>query len=64
MFVISALYLLYAEMEEKYGLARHSMEVYRRATQAVLPAEKLEVRERFLGKLGDARGQFVKYFIS
>ncbi|XP_065204827.1 pre-mRNA-splicing factor syf1 homolog [Planococcus citri] len=43
-------YLLYADMEEKYGLARHSMEVYRRATQAVLPEEKLEMYGIYIKK--------------
>lgn len=43
MFAIScflAIYLLYAKLEENYGLARHAMAVYERATEAV------EVEER------------------
>lgn len=35
-----AIYLLYAKLEENYGLARHAMAVYERATEAV------EVEER------------------
>jgi hypothetical protein len=36
-------YLLYAKLEEEHGLARHAMDVYDRATQAVLPEEQYEV---------------------
>lgn len=41
--VFSAIYLLYAKLEEEHGLARHAMAVYDRATQAVLPEEQNEV---------------------
>lgn len=41
--LISALYLLYAKLEEDHGLARHAMAVYERATAAVLPEEQFEV---------------------
>lgn len=37
------LYLLYAKLEEEYGLARHAMRVYGRSTKAVLPEEQFEV---------------------
>lgn len=37
-------YLMYGEMEEKYGLARHAMRVYDRATRAVDEKEKYLVR--------------------
>lgn len=42
-FIFSALYLLYAKLEEEHGLARHAMSVYERATSAVLPEERFEV---------------------
>jgi hypothetical protein len=41
--LITALYLLYAKLEEEHGLARHAMSVYERATNAVLPEEKFDV---------------------
>ena len=44
---ISAIFLLYAKLEEEHGLARHAMAVYDRSTQAVLPEEQNEVR--FIG---------------
>uniref|UniRef100_I3IZT4 Pre-mRNA-splicing factor SYF1 n=1 Tax=Oreochromis niloticus TaxID=8128 RepID=I3IZT4_ORENI len=34
------IYLLYAKLEEEYGLARHAMAVYERATQAVETEER------------------------
>ena len=42
-FSFLAIYLLYAKLEEEYGLARHAMAVYDRATKAVLPQEQYEV---------------------
>ena len=39
----TALYLLYAKLEEDHGLARHAMNIYDRATRAVLPEEQYEV---------------------
>ena len=38
-----AFYLLYAKLEEQYGLARHAMAIYDRATKSVLPEEQYEV---------------------
>ncbi len=38
-------YLLYAKLEEQYGLAKHAMDIYDRATRAVLPGEQLEVSD-------------------
>ena len=43
LFDLPDLYLLYAKLEEEYGLARHAMAVYERATTAVLPEEQFEV---------------------
>jgi hypothetical protein len=34
------IYLLYAKLEEEHGLARHAMEIYNRATEAVDKEEK------------------------
>ncbi|XP_068280688.1 pre-mRNA-splicing factor SYF1 isoform X1 [Nyctibius grandis] len=34
------IFLLYAGLEERWGLARHAMAVYERATRAVLPAQR------------------------
>lgn len=34
------LYIMYADFEERYGLARHAMAVYDRATRAVVPEEQ------------------------
>ncbi|KAL7646185.1 UNVERIFIED_CONTAM: hypothetical protein RMT77_003086 [Armadillidium vulgare] len=42
------LYLLYAKMEEEHGLARHAMQIYSRATKAVLPEEKLSLYNIYL----------------
>ncbi len=39
----SDFYVMYAEMEEKYGSARNIMSVYDKAVNAVLPEEKYEV---------------------
>lgn len=38
-----AFYLLYVKLEEQYGLARHAMSIYERATSALPDGEKLEV---------------------
>ena len=46
--VVSALYLLYAKLEEEHGLARHAMAVYDRATSAVLPEQQYEVMQDIL----------------
>lgn len=40
LFCFPAIYLLYAKLEEEYGLARHAMAVYERSTQAVEPEER------------------------
>ena len=43
LFVFTAIYLLYAKLEEDHGLARHAMAVYDKATKGVLPEEQYEV---------------------
>lgn len=40
LFRFPAIYLLYAKLEEEYGLARHAMAVYERSTQAVEAEER------------------------
>ncbi|KAJ8679446.1 hypothetical protein QAD02_015233 [Eretmocerus hayati] len=51
-----ALYLLYAKLEEEYGLARHAMAVYERATSAVLPEERFEMFNIYIKKAADIYG--------
>lgn len=38
------LYLMYGTFEEEHGLARRAMNIYRRATEAVEPQDRFEVR--------------------
>lgn len=44
---ILELYLLYAKLEEEYGLPRHAMNIYNRATSAVEKHEAYSVRPLF-----------------
>ncbi|OEH78421.1 putative XPA-binding protein [Cyclospora cayetanensis] len=37
------LFLLYAKLEETYGLAKHALAIYSAATKAVLPEDKLDM---------------------
>jgi len=37
------LYLMYGKLEEDYGLARHAMRIYDRATSAVSDEDRFEV---------------------
>ena len=37
------IFLMYAKLEEEYGLARRAMKIYNRATQVVADADKFEV---------------------
>merc|ERR1712226_1676781 len=50
------IYLLYAKMEEDYGMSRHSMAILDRATLAVKPDEQFEVFEIYLKKASDYFG--------
>ena len=43
MYFCIVFYLLYVKLEEQYGLARHAMSIYERATSALPDGEKLEV---------------------
>jgi pre-mRNA-splicing factor SYF1 len=44
------LYLQYAKLEEDYGLARHALAVYDRATKAVPDHEKVNVYEIYIAR--------------
>eukprot|EP00850_Spirogloea_muscicola_P007794 SM000040S14806 [mRNA] locus=s40:534356:540087:+ [translate_table: standard] len=44
------LYLQYAKLEEDFGLARHAMDVYNRATKAVVDADKMSVYELYIAR--------------
>ncbi|CAK9293608.1 unnamed protein product [Gordionus sp. m RMFG-2023] len=43
-----SIYLLYAKLEEDYGLSRHAMSVYDRATLHVLPTQKYEMFQIYI----------------
>jgi pre-mRNA-splicing factor SYF1 len=44
------LYLLYSNLEEKHGLARHAMRIYERATRAVSDEDRFEMFEFYITK--------------
>lgn len=50
------LYLLYAKLEEEYGMARHAMAVYEKATTAVLPEEMFEMFNIYIKKAAEIYG--------
>ncbi|XP_030852951.1 pre-mRNA-splicing factor SYF1 isoform X1 [Strongylocentrotus purpuratus] len=50
------LYLLYAKLEEKYGLSRHAVAVYDRATKAVLPKEQHEMFNIYIKRVAEVYG--------
>lgn len=45
------LYLMYAQLEETYGLAKRAMSIYDRATQSVADEDKFEVSVTLLSNL-------------
>ncbi|XP_072014500.1 LOW QUALITY PROTEIN: pre-mRNA-splicing factor SYF1-like [Amphiura filiformis] len=51
-----AIYLLYAKLEENYGLARHAMAVYDRATKGVLPEEQYEMFNIYIKRAAEIYG--------
>ena len=51
-----ALYLLYAKLEEDYGLARHAMAVYDRATKAVSREEQFDMFCVYLSRASEMFG--------
>jgi pre-mRNA-splicing factor SYF1 len=50
------LYLLYGNLEEQYGLARHAMRIYERATRAVSDEDRFEMFEFYLTKSASGFG--------
>ncbi|CAG9759678.1 unnamed protein product [Ceutorhynchus assimilis] len=50
------LYLLYAKLEEDYGMAHHAMAVYERATQAVSQDSMLEIFNIYIKKASSIYG--------
>lgn len=51
-----AIYLLYAKLEEGYGLARHAMAVYERATQAVDTGERHHMFNIYIKRAAEIYG--------
>nr|XP_045015301.1 pre-mRNA-splicing factor SYF1-like [Jaculus jaculus] len=50
------LYLLYAQLEEEWGLARHVMAVYDRATRAVEPAQQYDMFNIYIKQAAEIYG--------
>ncbi|XP_069459971.1 pre-mRNA-splicing factor SYF1 isoform X2 [Ambystoma mexicanum] len=50
------IYLLYAKLEEEFGLARHAMAVYERATRAVLPQEQYDMYNIYIKRAAEIYG--------
>ncbi|KAF8983985.1 hypothetical protein BGZ46_009026 [Entomortierella lignicola] len=44
------LYLMYGELEETHGLARHAMSIYDRATKAVAPEDRADMFHFYIAK--------------
>lgn len=51
-----AIYLLYAKLEENYGLARHAMAVYERATEAVEVGERHHMFNIYIKRAAEIYG--------
>uniref|UniRef100_G1QJP1 XPA-binding protein 2 n=1 Tax=Nomascus leucogenys TaxID=61853 RepID=G1QJP1_NOMLE len=50
------LYLLYAQLEEEWGLARHAMAVYERATRAVEPTQQYDMFNIYIKRAAEIYG--------
>ncbi|XP_069737661.1 pre-mRNA-splicing factor SYF1 isoform X1 [Phaenicophaeus curvirostris] len=50
------IYLLYAQLEERFGLARHAMGVYDRATRAVLPTQQHDMFNIYIKRAAELYG--------
>lgn len=50
------IYLLYAKLEEEYGLLKHAMTVYKRATEGVVTEEKHEIFNIYIRKAAEFYG--------
>lgn len=48
--------MLYAKLEEEYGLARHAMAVYERATAAVEPEERHQMFNIYIKRAAEIYG--------
>lgn len=55
-YLFLAIYLLYAKLEEEYGLARHAMAVYERATQAVETEERHHMFNIYIKRAAEIYG--------
>eukprot|EP01050_Picozoa_sp_SAG11_P001121 SAG11_NODE_46_length_20454_cov_11.499386_14_plen_168_part_00 len=53
---VKLFYLLYANLEEEYGLVRHAMNIYERATKAVSDEHKFEVYQISIKKAAEYFG--------
>lgn len=53
---VTALYLLYAQLEEEWGLARHAMAVYERATRAVEPSQQYDMFNIYIKRAAEIYG--------
>ncbi|XP_074593237.1 pre-mRNA-splicing factor SYF1-like [Brevipalpus obovatus] len=49
-------YLLYAKLEEEYGLAKHAMSIYEKATREVHPKHKFEMFNIYIKKAAENFG--------
>lgn len=50
------MYLLYAKLEEEYGLAKHAMSIYDRAIRAVKPEERYEMYLIYIARASEYYG--------
>ena len=56
MTLFAAIYLLYAKLEEEFGLARHAMAVYERATEAVENDERHQMFNIYIKRAAEIYG--------
>lgn len=50
------IYLMYGKLEEEYGLARHAMRIYDRATKAVASEDRKEMYDYYIAKATESFG--------
>ena len=50
------LFLMYAKLEEDYGLAKNAMRIYDRATRGVTPEERYELYLLYISKVAETYG--------
>ncbi|KAG0174800.1 pre-mRNA-splicing factor syf1 [Apophysomyces sp. BC1034] len=51
-----SIYLMYGKLEEEYGLARHAMRIYDRATKGVADGDRLEMFQFYIAKATESFG--------